>query len=33
MDQKSVNELIRPSNWWDVLPREGYKGLEMIDVG
>lgn len=33
MNEKTENELIRPANWWDALPREGYKNLELLDTG
>jgi glyoxylase-like metal-dependent hydrolase (beta-lactamase superfamily II) len=31
--KKTENELIRPANWWDSLPREGYKNLEKLETG
>lgn len=33
MTEKSEKELIRPENWWDALPREGYKNLEKLEIG
>lgn len=33
MKEKTENELIRPANWWDALPREGYRNLERLDTG
>ena len=33
MAEKTENELIRPANWWDALPREGYRNLEEIETG
>ena len=33
MAEKTENELIRPANWWDALPREGYRNLEEVATG
>lgn len=32
MTTKTENELIRPLNWWNALPREGYRSLERIST-
>ncbi|MCF7935812.1 MAG: MBL fold metallo-hydrolase [Synergistales bacterium] len=33
MADKTENELIRPRNWWDALPRRGYENLEQLETG
>ena len=33
MTKKTENELIRPANWWDALPREGFKRLTKVETG